>query len=96
MITLRHAVADGQTRLYLDGPARPGLYFWFDSMDARVRWSSAANDRPYAFRTTSHHLELSADADAAYDAAARLGIDLRAPGAWEQLLALAGASIAAE
>lgn len=96
MITLRHAVADGQTRLYLDGLARPGIYLWFDPMDARVRWSSPANDRPYALRTTAHHLDISADADAAYEAAARLGIDMRAQGAWEKLLGLAGVCLAAE
>lgn len=88
-VTLRAVVVDGETRVAVVGGERPGLYFWWDAFDARVRWSSPANDRPYALRTIVHHLEISADGDAAYSLLERLGIDPRAAGAWQVLLTLA-------
>lgn len=90
MIRLRRCTLDGETRLYLDGIARRDVYFWYDRMDARVRWSSFANDCPYECRTTRHHLEISADTDAAHAAADALGVDLRAEGAWIRLIHLTG------
>lgn len=89
-----------ETRIYINGTYRKGVYFKMSKFGKLV-WSSKANDTPSKYRTGNHYGKVNKDRAAAREVAEAYGVTLGDESTvedWERLLQIAqdGVQIAAE